>query len=78
MKRYNSIKEINKDLKLLKLQSEIYEQQASIDFIYLKKGLTITNLLTELLATISSTYFYKKLGTKLYDKLGVNLDMFKT
>jgi len=78
MKRYNNIQEINKDLKLLKLKSEIYEQQASIDLIYLKKGLTVTNLLTELVATLSSTYFYKKLGTKIYDKLGVNLNMFKT
>ena len=77
MKRYRSIKEINKDLKLLKLQSEIYEQQASIDITYIRKGLTLTNLLTDLLATLGSSYFYKKLGTKLYQKLGISLKQFK-
>jgi len=65
---------MNKDLKLLKLQTEIYEQQASIDFIYLKKGLTITNLLTELLSDLGTSYFLKKLGAKIYEKLGVRLD----
>lgn len=74
MKRYKSIKDMNKDLKLLKLQTEIYEQQASIDFIYLKKGLTVTNLLTELLSHLGTSYFFKKLGSKLYEKLGVRLD----
>ena len=77
MKRYKNIKEINKDLKLLKLETEIYQQQASIDFTYIRKDLTLTNLLTELFSILSSSYFYKKLGTKLYDKLGVNLNQFK-
>ena len=77
MKRYKNIKEINKDLKLLKLQTEIYQQQANIDFTYVRRDLTLTNLLTELLSTVGSSYFYKKLVSKLYDKLGINLKHFK-
>ena len=65
MKRYRNIKEINKDLKLLKLQTEIYQQQANIDLTYVRRDLTITNLLTELLSTVGSSYFYKKLVAKI-------------
>ena len=77
MKRYKNIKEINKDLKLLKLQTEIYQQQANIDLTYVRRDLTFTNLLAELLSTIGSSYFYKKLSFKLYDKLGIKLKQFK-
>jgi len=77
MKKYNNLKEINKDLKLLKLQTEIYQQQTSIDLTYIRKKLTVTNLLTDLLSTLGTSYFYKKLGSKLYDKLGINLKNFK-
>ena len=77
MKRYKNIKEINKELKLLKLQTEIYQQQTNIDFTYVRRDLTLTNLLTELLSTIGSSYFLKKLTNKLYDKLGINLKHLK-
>ncbi len=77
MKRYSTIKEINKDLKLLKLQTEIYQQQANIDLNYVRRDLTITNLLTDLLSTVGSSYFYKKLVSKLYNKLGINLKHLK-
>ena len=77
MKRYKNIKEINKDLKLLKLQTEIYQQQANIDLAYVRRDLTLTNILTDLLSTLGSSYFYKRLGSKLYDKLGINLKQFK-
>ena len=72
MKKYNSFKEIDDDLKLLKLKSDIAKQKASIDVAYLKSDLTLTNLLSDLLSTLGKRYFYKQVLEKLVKKLGSN------
>lgn len=71
MKKYTSFNEIDKDLKLLKLRNQIAKQKASIDVAYLKSDLKITNILSELLATLGKRYFYKQVIEKLVKKLGL-------
>lgn len=71
MKKYTSFKEIDKDLRLLKLRSQIAKQKASIDVAYLKSDLRIANLLSDLLSTLGKRYFYKQVVDKLIKKLGL-------
>lgn len=71
MKKYTSFNEIDRDLKLLKLRSQIAKQKANIDVAYLKSDLRIANILSELLSTLGKRYFYKQVVEKLIQKIGL-------
>ncbi len=71
MKKYTSFKELDKDLKLLKLRKDIAKQKATIDVNYLKSELTLTNLLSDVFSTFGKRYFYKLILEKLGKKLGL-------
>lgn len=70
MKKYTSFEEIDKDLKLLKLQSKIAKQKASIDVAYLRNDLSFSNLFSELIATLGKRYIYQQIIQKIMVKLG--------
>lgn len=72
MKRYNSFKEIDKDLKLLQLQKDIHQQKAKINIAKIRQSLSLQNLLAELIALLGQKYLYKKIGTKLLERFGLD------
>mgnify|MGYP005856881839 CR=1 FL=1 len=55
------MREIDKHLKILRLQADIHKQSAEIDFKYIKHGLKPTNLFAELVAMLSQKYLYQKI-----------------
>ena len=71
MKKYTSIKEIDKDLKILKLEAEISKQKASIDWIYIKRALSFSNVVAELVAFFGQKAIYARIGTQLLRKFGL-------
>lgn len=71
MKKYSSFKEIDKDLKLLKLRSQIARQKASIDLAYIRTDLSFSNVFSEIVANLGKKYIYKQIYDKLLSKLGI-------
>ena len=61
MRNYQSIEEIDKHLKILRLQADIHKQHAEIDLKYIKHSLKPTNLFAEFIAMLSQKYLYKKI-----------------
>ena len=55
------MEQIDKHLKILRLQADIHKQRAEIDFKYIKHGLRPTNLFAEFVAMVSQKYLYQKL-----------------
>lgn len=71
MKQYNSFKEIDKDLKLLKLDAEINKQKANIDTVYIKRALSFSNIMAELIAYFGTKALYKRIGFQILRKIGL-------
>ncbi|NEV92998.1 hypothetical protein G3567_02405 [Psychroflexus sp. YR1-1] len=71
MKRYNSIREIDKDLKILKLEVEISKQKANIDLAYIKRALSFSNIAAELIAYFGQKTVYARIGTQILRKFGL-------
>lgn len=71
MKHYKSFEEIDRDLKIKRLEADIHKHKANLNLTYLKKGLSFTNLLSELMAIFAQKYVYKRAGSKLLYKLGI-------
>jgi hypothetical protein len=67
LRQYKSIQEIDKHLKILRLQADIHKQRTEIDVKYIKHGLRPTNLLAELFATLGQKQLYR-LALKLLFK----------
>lgn len=71
MRSYNSIKDIDKHLKILRLQADIHKQRTEIDYKYIKHGLKPTNLLAELMATLGQKHLYRLAFKLLVKKLKI-------
>lgn len=71
MKKYKSIKEIDKDLKILKLEAEISKQKANIDLVYIKRALSFSNVVAELVAFFGQKAVYARIGTQVLRKFGL-------
>lgn len=71
MKHYTSFDEIDRDLKIKKLEANIHKHKANLNLTHLKQGMSFSNLLSELIAILGQKYVYKKAGTKLLYKLGI-------
>ena len=71
MKKYNSFKEINKDLKILKLEIQISKQKANIDLVYIKRAFSFTNIVAELISYFGQKAIYAKIGTQILRKFGL-------
>lgn len=71
MKKYKSIKEIDKDLKILKLEVEISKQKANIDWVYIKRSLSFSNVVAELIAFFGQKAIYARIGTQILRKFGL-------
>lgn len=71
MKKYNSIKEIDGDLKILKLEAEISKQKANIDLAYIKRSLSFSNVAAELIAFFGQKAIYARIGTQILRKFGL-------
>ncbi|MDN6280135.1 MAG: DUF6327 family protein [Psychroflexus sp.] len=71
MKHYTSFDEIDRDLKIKKLEANIHRHKANLNLTYLKQGLSFSNLLSELMAILGQKYVYRKAGSKLLYKLGI-------
>ncbi|WP_127845704.1 DUF6327 family protein [Psychroflexus aestuariivivens] len=71
MKQYNSFKEIDKDLKLLKLEADINQQKANIDLVYIKRALSFSNIVAELIAYFGTKALYKRIGFQILRKIGL-------
>ena len=55
------MQEIDKHLKILRLQADIHKQRAQIDFKYIQHGLKPQNLFAEFVAMLSQKYLYRKI-----------------
>jgi hypothetical protein len=71
MKKYSTFKEIDKDLKILKLQADISKQKASIDVAYIKRALSFTNVVAELISYLGQKAIYAKIGRQILRKFGL-------
>lgn len=71
MKKYNSIKEIDKDLKILKLETEISKQKANIDLAYIRRAFSFSNVAAELIAFFGQKAIYARIGTQILRKFGL-------
>ena len=68
MKQYNSIEDIDKHLKILRLQADIHKQKAEIDFKYIKHGLKPKNLIAEFIAMFGQKQFYRLIISLFFKK----------
>ena len=71
MKKYNSFKEIDKDLKIFKLETQISKQKANIDLVYIKRAFSFTNIVAELISYFGQKAIYAKIGTQILRKFGL-------
>ncbi|MBZ9778503.1 DUF6327 family protein [Psychroflexus sp. CAK8W] len=71
MKKYNSFKEIDQDLKLLKVQAEISKQKVNIDLVYIKRAFSFTNIFAELVSYFGQKAIYARIGTQILRKFGL-------
>ncbi|GAA0752851.1 DUF6327 family protein [Psychroflexus lacisalsi] len=71
MKKYNSFKEIDQDLKLLKVQAEISKQKVNIDLAYIKRAFSFTNIFAELVSYFGQRAIYARIGNQILRKFGL-------
>jgi hypothetical protein len=71
MKKYNSFKEIDKDLKIFKLETQISKQKANIDLVYIKRAFSFTNVIAELISYFGQKAIYARIGTQILRKFGL-------
>lgn len=71
MKKYNSFKELDKDLKILKLEAEISKQKANIDLVYLRRAFSFTNIVAETASYLGQKAIYARIGTQILRKFGL-------
>ena len=71
MKTYNSFKELDKDLRIKRLEADTYKQKAKIDITFIKDSLSFSNLTAELISQLSRKYILKKIGATLLKKIKV-------
>jgi hypothetical protein len=71
MKKYNSFAEIDKDLKILKLKTQISKQKANIDLVYIRRAFSFTNIVAELISYFGQKAVYAKIGTQILRKFGL-------
>tara|TARA_R110002072_G_scaffold22615_1_gene79384 strand:+ start:215617 stop:215853 length:237 start_codon:yes stop_codon:yes gene_type:complete len=65
MRRYSSFEEVNKDLKLLKLQTEINTEELKLHFNKTKESLSPGNILTGFLGGLATSAVLIKLVTPI-------------
>ena len=70
MKQYHSFKEIDRDLRRLKLEAEISKQKANIDFVHLKQAFSFPTIAGELISYFGQKAVYAKLGRYLLKRFG--------
>lgn len=71
MKKYRTFKEIDQDLKILKVQAEISKQKANIDLVYIKRAFSFANVIAELAAYFGQKAIYKRISTQILRKFGL-------
>lgn len=71
MKQYHSFKDIDNDLRRLKLEAEISKQKANIDLVHLKRAFAFPTLAAELISFFGQKAVYAKLGRQLLKKFGL-------
>jgi hypothetical protein len=69
MKTYTSFKELDKDLRIKRLEADIYKQKAKIDITFIKDSLSFSNLMAELISQLSQKYILKKITATLLKKI---------
>ena len=69
MRTYKSMKDLDKHLKILRLQADIHKQRAEIDLKYIQHGLKPRNLFAEFLALLGQKQLYKLAMKLLFKKL---------
>lgn len=71
MKKYNSFKELDEDLRILKLETQISRQKANIDIAYIKRAFAFTNIMAELASFLGQKVIYAKIGKQILRKFGL-------
>ncbi len=71
MKTYTSFKDLDKDLRIKRLEADIYKQKAKIDITFIKDSLSFSNLMAELISQLSRKYILKKIGGTLLKKIKI-------
>ena len=65
MRRYSNFEEVNKDLRMLQLQSEINKEELKLHFNETKESLSPGNLIAGMVGTISTGAILFKLLTPI-------------
>lgn len=65
MKVYNSYEEVDNDLRILRLQSQINKEKIKINYHHIKEDLEPINMVTGLLGSIAKKAFILKSVAKL-------------
>jgi hypothetical protein len=63
------MEQLDKHLKILRLQADIHKQRTEIDLKYIKYGLKPKNLFAELLATLGQKQLYKMALSLFFKKI---------
>lgn len=69
MKTYKSFKELDRDLRIRRLEADIYKQKAKIDMTHIKNSFSFTNITAEIIAQLSRKYILKEIGKSILKKL---------
>ena len=73
MRQYNNFDEIERDLKLLKLQSEIDKERIFLSFNHTKESLNPVRILKRGAGTIFNTAMFYKVASKVLGFIGDKL-----
>lgn len=63
------MRDINKHLKILRLQADIHKQRTQIDAKYIKHSLKPTNLIAEFVAMLGQKQLYKLIFKYFFKKI---------
>jgi hypothetical protein len=66
MKEYSSFKEIDKDLKILKLQTQIDQEEIKLHFNQTKENLSPISLMGSVVGSIAKKALELKIASKLF------------
>jgi hypothetical protein len=69
LKQYKSMNDINRHLKILRLQADIHKQRTEIDAKYIKHSLKPTNLIAESVAVFGQKHLYRLIFKYFFKKL---------
>ncbi|MCF4100637.1 DUF6327 family protein [Gillisia sp. M10.2A] len=66
MKEYTSFEEIDRDLKILRLQTQIDKEEIKLSYNHLKEGLSPVSMISNMLGSIAQKALVLKAVSKIF------------